>query len=201
MDASARSSFHEDAASSPGKNKDSDAASAADKREIGSEAVWTLSSAKPGNGVEQLRDDSVESFWQSDGNQPHLVNILFHKKMRIQEMAIYSDFKLDESYTPQKLSVRAGTGFHDLKEVQTMELDEPTGWVTIELSPSFASDSTKCLRAHLIQLAILSSHQNGRDTHLRQIKIFGPRQAATHGLGTELRDFSTIEFQQFSTLR
>ena len=35
-----------------------------DKREIGSEAVWSLSSAKPGNGVEQLRDDSIESFWQ-----------------------------------------------------------------------------------------------------------------------------------------
>lgn len=26
-----------------------------DKREIGSDAVWTLSTAKPGNGVEQLR--------------------------------------------------------------------------------------------------------------------------------------------------
>ena len=26
-----------------------------DKREIGNEAVWTLSTAKPGNGVEQLR--------------------------------------------------------------------------------------------------------------------------------------------------
>ncbi len=26
-----------------------------DKREIGADAVWTLSTAKPGNGVEQLR--------------------------------------------------------------------------------------------------------------------------------------------------
>lgn len=26
-----------------------------DKREIGGDAVWTLSTAKPGNGVEQLR--------------------------------------------------------------------------------------------------------------------------------------------------
>jgi len=33
-------------------------------REIGDEAVWTLSSAKPGNGVDQLRDGTVESFWQ-----------------------------------------------------------------------------------------------------------------------------------------
>jgi len=34
------------------------------RREIGDLAVWTLSSAKPGNGVEQLRDDSVSTFWQ-----------------------------------------------------------------------------------------------------------------------------------------
>jgi anaphase-promoting complex subunit 10 len=33
-------------------------------REIGDNAVWTLSSAKTGNGVEQLRDGSQETFWQ-----------------------------------------------------------------------------------------------------------------------------------------
>jgi len=150
-----------------------------EKREIGNEAVWTLSSAKPGNGVEQLRDNSTDTFWQSDGPQPHLVNIQFHKKMRISEISIYTDYKLDESYTPAKISIRAGTGFHDLQEIRVVELEEPTGWVSIPLSlsplDSEASDC-KCLRAHLIQLAVLSSHQNGRDTHIRQVKIFGPRQ-------------------------
>ncbi len=33
------------------------------KKEIGEEAVWQLSSAKSGNGVEQLRDDNKASFW------------------------------------------------------------------------------------------------------------------------------------------
>ena len=70
------------------------------RREVGDLAVWTLSSAKHGNGVEQLRDDQTTTFWQSDGHQPHLVNIQFLKKMRIQEIAIYLDFKTDESYTP-----------------------------------------------------------------------------------------------------
>jgi len=35
-----------------------------DLREIGSLAVWSLSTAKPGNGVEQLRDDNLDSYWQ-----------------------------------------------------------------------------------------------------------------------------------------
>ncbi|KRX10263.1 Galactose-binding domain protein [Pseudocohnilembus persalinus] len=54
------------------------------RREIGDDAVWTLSSAKPGNGVDQLRDDNTNTFWQSDGTQPHYINIQFHKKMRVQ---------------------------------------------------------------------------------------------------------------------
>lgn len=30
-------------------------------------------------------------------------------------VVIYVDFKLDESYTPSKISIRAGDGFHNLK--------------------------------------------------------------------------------------
>ena len=30
-----------------------------------------------GFGVDQLRDDNLETYWQSDGSQPHLVNIQF----------------------------------------------------------------------------------------------------------------------------
>jgi anaphase-promoting complex subunit 10 len=52
-------------------------------REIGGLAVWTVTSAKPGNGVELLRDDREDTYWQSDGTQPHLVNIQFQRKVTI----------------------------------------------------------------------------------------------------------------------
>lgn len=35
-----------------------------EEREIGDQAVWSLSTAKPGNGVEQLRDDNSDTYWQ-----------------------------------------------------------------------------------------------------------------------------------------
>ena len=105
-----------------------------DRREIGGEAVWSLSTAKPGNGVEQIRDDNVDTYWQSDGVQPHLINIQFHKKMSIVEVALYLDFTLDESYTPKKIIIKAGTTFHDLTEIESVELHEPSGWVRIPLS-------------------------------------------------------------------
>ena len=71
-----------------------------DQREMGGLAVWSVTSAKPGNGVELLRDNSTDTYWQSDGMQPHLVNVQFQKKVKLQEIAIYVNFKNDESYTP-----------------------------------------------------------------------------------------------------
>ena len=65
--------------------------------------MWSVTSAKPGNGVELLRDDNLETYWQSDGAQPHLVNIQFQKKVHMMELLLYADFKHDESYTPNKV--------------------------------------------------------------------------------------------------
>ncbi|EIE26655.1 anaphase-promoting complex, subunit 10 [Coccomyxa subellipsoidea C-169] len=166
-------------------------------REIGKLAVWTVTSAKPGNGVELLRDGREDTYWQSDGSQPHLVNIQFQKKVRLQELAINLDYKLDESYTPNKISVRAGTSVHDLKEIRVVELNEPIGWVKVPLQPPYSSDN---LKAYCMQLAILSNHQNGRDTHVRQIKVFGPRHDVLQPLGQEI-GFTTVELSQFATIR
>ncbi|XP_016019519.1 anaphase-promoting complex subunit 10 isoform X3 [Rousettus aegyptiacus] len=90
-------------------------------REIGSQAVWSLSSCKPGFGVDQLRDDNLETYWQSDGSQPHLVNIQFRRKTTVKTLCIYADYKSDESYTPSKISVRVGNNFHNLQEIRARQ--------------------------------------------------------------------------------
>lgn len=98
-----------------------------------------------GFGVDQLRDDNLETYWQSDGSQPHLVNIQFRQVIRpggeiitcfglefkinvflfgcrrrttVKMLCIYADYKSDESYTPSKISVRVGNNFHNLQEVR-----------------------------------------------------------------------------------
>ncbi|XP_051061781.1 anaphase-promoting complex subunit 10 isoform X2 [Phodopus roborovskii] len=91
-------------------------------REIGSQAVWSLSSCKPGFGVDQLRDDNLETYWQSDGSQPHLVNIQFRRKTTVKTLCIYADYKSDESYTPSKISVRVGNNFHNLQEIRPLRI-------------------------------------------------------------------------------
>ncbi|XP_048428165.1 anaphase-promoting complex subunit 10-like [Pyrus x bretschneideri] len=53
-----------------------------DLREMGKKAAWSVSSCKAGNGVSSLRDDNLDTYWQSDGAQPHLVNVQFQRKVQ-----------------------------------------------------------------------------------------------------------------------
>lgn len=53
--------------------------------------------------------------------------------MRVHELAIYLDFKTDESYTPSKISVRANNSYHELQEIKQIEFDEPSGWYVFPL--------------------------------------------------------------------
>jgi anaphase-promoting complex subunit 10 len=169
------------------------------KRELGEEAVWAISSAKPGNGVEQLRDNNLESYWQSDGIHPHTITIQFLRKVNVSEVCLYLDYTLDESYAPKKINVRSGTTLHDLVDVCGIELNEPMGWIPLQLYTE--NDLNGYLRTHLIQIQILSMHQNGRDTHIRQVKVFGPRTSPRVMGNCTLDMFQSLEMQQYALLR
>lgn len=140
-------------------------------REVGhSTAVcWQLSSSKPGNGVEQLRDVSTETYWQSDGiTQPHWIQLHFRRRLAISHVALYLDFPLDESYTPKALSIEYGMTTQDLMTARKVELVEPNGWCIVSLSIP---------KLHLLRVSVRSMHQNGRDTHVRRLCVFSSTSA------------------------
>jgi len=165
-----------------------------EKQEIGDWAVWSLSSAKTGFGIRQLRDDDFSTYWQSDGDQPHYINIQFHKKMTIQEVAFQVSFKLDETYTPNEVSIRSGTTFNDLIEIKKLSFNKAEGWITVQLS-----DDEECLRTNFLQIAILSMHLGGRDTHIRQVKVYGPRNPVSSVL--KIPPFQSVDFTMYHTIR
>ncbi|XP_074320281.1 anaphase-promoting complex subunit 10-like [Silene latifolia] len=167
-----------------------------DLREMTKNAAWSVSSCKPGNGVQCLRDDNFETYWQSDGAQPHVINIQFQKKVKLQLIVLYVDYKLDESYTPSKISIRAGDGFHNLKEIKAVELVKPTGWIHISLSGNDPREVF--VNTFMLQIAVLSNHLNGRDTHVRQIKVYGPRP---NPIPCQPFQFTSSEFVTYSTVR
>ena len=165
-------------------------------REVGGSATWSLSSCKPGYGVEQLRDGCTETYWQSDGQLPHLVNVQFRRKTTVQSVAVYTDYKLDESYTPTRVSIRVGTNFNDLQEIEVVDLQEPSGWVVIPLKDM----NEKLVRTFLLQVAVIQNHQQGRDTHLRQVKVFSPVVAKTVSTADQAQ-FSSQEMKHYMYLR
>lgn len=75
----------------------------------------------------------MDTYWQSDGQLPHLVNIQFQRKTAINQIYIYTDYKLDESYTPNRISIRSGTHFNDLQEIDIVDLTEPSGNESLQL--------------------------------------------------------------------
>jgi len=154
--------------------------------------VWTLSTAKHGNGVSQLRDGNLDTFWQSDGQQPHLITIQFHKLTHVQRLDLYLDYKLDESYTPQQIQIRSGTiTSNQMIKIHDLDIEEPSGWICTALDVK-----TLCL-----QIAIIANHQNGRDTHLRQVKVWGRRRDATSSTGAISDAFTSPTMQQFASIR
>ncbi|KAK4899795.1 hypothetical protein LTR27_003061 [Elasticomyces elasticus] len=156
-------------------------------KEISSLASWTVSTAKPGNGVAALRSPDPLHYWQSDGPQPHLLSIHFFKLVEIASIEVLLDFKNDESYTPTKIQFLAGTGVHDIQEFAEMSFEQPTGWHEVDFSNVGPIDDAEeslngeevvdwskrpVLRAFLLQVRILENHQNGKDTHLRGVRVF-----------------------------
>lgn len=78
------------------------------KHDIGELGIWSVSSAKLGYGVVYLRDHDLNTYWQSDGTQPHIIHIDFATLVPISAVAIYLEHSKDESYTPRRLIIRGG---------------------------------------------------------------------------------------------
>ncbi len=171
------------------------------KREISEYGVWSLSSAKSGNGVEQLRDENVNTFWQSDGQQPHFINVQFLRKMRINEIWLYLDYKTDESYTPSRVSVRIENSFNEMVEIKLVDFEEPVGWfkITLEERNSKGEILKNYVKTMTLQLIILQNTHNGRDTHVRCLKVFSPREHKS--FDAENPKFNNSEYTQFQTIR
>nr|XP_008523013.1 PREDICTED: anaphase-promoting complex subunit 10-like [Equus przewalskii] len=120
--------------------------------------------------------------------------IAFRRKTTVKTLCIYADYKSDESYTPSKISVRVGNNFHNLQEIRQLELVEPSGWIHVPLT----DNHKKPTRTFMIQIAVLANHQNGRDTHMRQIKIYTPVEESSIG---KFPRCTTIDFMMYRSIR
>jgi len=169
--------------------------------DIGHRAKWSVSSQKFGFGVACLRDDDPETFWHSDGPQPHYITIEFPRKTAIQKLSLFLSFPLDDSYTPSTLNIRAGTGPNDLQELRYVTLDKPDGWITFDVTsePTDEGEGYKPLHAYLVQVVVITNHMNGKDTHIRGLRILGPIEEVNEG--DDPFPFQSSHFKMYERIR
>ncbi|CAM1509137.1 Fc.00g028760.m01.CDS01 [Cosmosporella sp. VM-42] len=154
-------------------------------KEISNLGKFTVSSHKPENGVEELRSDDLKRFWQSDGPQPHKLTVYFVKRVGIRDIRFYVDYCDDESYTPTKIVFKSGTSENNLIEFASMTLDRPVGWQQVPIVGAGGDPDGNTLVSYVLQMQILENHQNGKDTHLRGIKIYAFDNESAKGAGRE----------------
>ncbi|KAI5960130.1 uncharacterized protein KGF55_004853 [Candida pseudojiufengensis] len=173
-------------------------------------ATWKLSSYKQGCGLAQLREDNPETYWQSDGSNggnntnpnssnlvnnhlsnPHSVTIQFIKKVSLERISIFTNYSLDESYTPSKIKIMAGSSEGwDLIEVCTVNFNQPIGWSHIIFNGMRKDAVLKCF---MIKIFILANHQEGKDSHIRAIRCFGRKNQPQRSLRNDFDSRGIIE--------
>ncbi|TBU05114.1 subunit 10 of anaphase-promoting complex [Hamiltosporidium magnivora] len=124
-----------------------------------------LSSFKRGHGLKELLSSETEEFWHTDDNLPHYIQISFNKRTYVETVQLLLLYSKDDSYTPEKVEVRTGTTTETMSLCTTMTFIEPEGFVNIDIS-------SDCF---ILQIIFICNHQEGRDSHVRQLKVF------THG--------------------
>uniref|UniRef100_A0A914HEU4 Anaphase-promoting complex subunit 10 n=1 Tax=Globodera rostochiensis TaxID=31243 RepID=A0A914HEU4_GLORO len=142
--------------------------------DISGDAVWTLSSCKEGLGVHQLLNDREDTY--CDGLQPHTITIEFQRKTEVNFLLMHLDYKLDESYTPSKIQVQTGASVLELDEPKSVSFSEPSGWQLIDLRNAGKRSS----HVFVIVIQIIQNHQNGRDTHIRGLRVLGSSNSHTN---------------------
>jgi hypothetical protein len=101
--------------------------------DLSAKAALTVSSAA--HLAAKLLDGSLDTYWESNGSRPHWIQFDFPKLVTVQRVLLYLDSAKDDSFTPEKITVKVGSMPNELKQVS--EFDNSQG-----LKAGFGASST-----------------------------------------------------------
>lgn len=117
-----------------------------------------LSSTKPGHRKSDLFSADPDTFWHSDDSLPHFIHITFPYLTYISKVSLDLSYEQDDSYTPEHISI-----FIDSKLQKSHKLFEPEGTIFFDIKK----------KLFVLDIVIRSNHQEGRDSHVRGLKVYG----------------------------
>lgn len=142
---------------------------------VNSLALWKASSSKLGNPIENVLNDNPNSFWQSDGGQPHTIDIYFSRRTDIVLLALYFSLTKDESYTPRLFKLYVGHSPSDAVFYKSYQVENLNGWIGLTFEDNRRDKLMKC---QFLRLVFPVNHENGKDTHLRGVRLYTPSSRA-----------------------
>ena len=84
-------------------------------------------------------------------------------------MRVYVDVKSDESYAPKSITIQAGDHHTMMYDYASVKLENPEGWVEMDLRTTEGQP----LDCFCLRLVITNNQQNGKDSRIRGIRVFG----------------------------
>lgn len=97
----------------------------------------------------------------------------FTRQVEIRALRFFVDYTQDESYTPTKILWLAGTSEHNLIQFASSTLHNPVGWQEVSITGCGGGDDSNSLCCFVVQMQVMENHQNGKDTHIRAVKVYG----------------------------
>lgn len=71
-------------------------------------------------------------------------------------------------------------------------------WCSVTVCVCVFQRTNEPISTFMIQIAVLANHQNGRDTHMRQIKVYTPVEESSIG---KFPRCTTVDFMMYRTIR
>jgi len=129
-----------------------------------------------------------------------ITSAFISRRVKVQKVSLFLDVGSDESYTPNKLCVRAGTTIHDVQDVRMVHFEKPTGWVTFDvLHEAEQPDAVHTLDLHVLQIVIVGNYMSGKDTHVRGMLVLGTEIVEEQE--EHLFPFTSQAFRMHQTIR
>lgn len=122
-----------------------------------------LSSSKNENGLQELLSPDLNEYWHTDDNLPHCISITFQKRTFVDHIQLYCNYIKDDSYTPEIIQLWTGIIRERIMFERELDLSQPGGYIDLEVKK-------ECF---YIKLLIKMNHQEGRDSRIRHIRVFG----------------------------
>ena len=159
-------------------------------QDITKSALWSVSTTKAGYEIGAMFDGHSDTFWQSDSIPPHFIMAQFPKKTYLTKLSLHINIQLDETYTPVEIILHVGDDPNILTELrkEAISLENQSAWIDIPLDVSTI----------FLKIEISKNLQGGKDTRIRQIKLWGGPQSYCVDSSVF---FVTPNATQFLTLR